>query len=343
MEIWEDRQKNPVADEVSALVAVTGPIITGVLRSVSVDVTNTFGDRDKLPLKMLGHLRKEGDGDCGIAFEYAVHDAVISREPVIAERVADALGKCGVSGDPESILFAIEKSGAQELISTEPGLVMDNSPVLLREGGHRVGLREHLTAIGTAFRLPGALLNLRQSIRGLWKTELFLGSANLDQWVSAGVHMNPSPPKAAKAPSIAVIPSIKGNPDTIRLDEQKNVVICPVPQDGSFIKIFHEGWQIVQALCATGFEMPSESDIPSPLHREVARIFVERRDFPITEVIESIRKFAQPELLTSSTEVVPNVPFRTTAAPTTSTIITPIARTSNSSEAMSEALAHPAR
>jgi hypothetical protein len=27
MEIWEDRQINPVADEVGALVAVTGPII----------------------------------------------------------------------------------------------------------------------------------------------------------------------------------------------------------------------------------------------------------------------------------------------------------------------------
>jgi hypothetical protein len=110
---------------------------------------------DKLPLKILGRLRKEGDGDCGIAFDYAVHDAVISHEPVVAERVADALTKCGVSGgDPAPILFAIEKSGSQELISTEPSLVMDNSPVLLSEGGRPVGLREHLAAIGAAFRLP---------------------------------------------------------------------------------------------------------------------------------------------------------------------------------------------
>jgi hypothetical protein len=167
MEIWEDRQKNPVADEVSALVAVTGPIIAGVLRSVSVEATSAFGDRDLLPLKMLGRLRKAGDGDCGIAFEYEMHDAVISREPPVAERVADALSKCGVPGnDPASILFAIEKSGAQELISTEPGLVMENSPVLLSEDRRPVGLREHLAAIGAAFRLPGALLNLAQSIRG---------------------------------------------------------------------------------------------------------------------------------------------------------------------------------
>src|SRR5262249_43714909 len=274
MEIWEDRQKNPVADEVSALVAVTGPIIAGVLRSVSDEVANTFGERDKLPLKMLGRLRKEGDGDCGIAFDYAVHDAVMAGEPVVAERVADALDKCGVSGDdPASILYAIEKSGAQELISTEPGLVMDNSPVLLSEDGGRVGLREHLTAIGQAFMRPGALLSLAQSIRGLWKTELFLGSADRDQWVSAGIHMSASPLAAAKAPRIAIVPSMKRRSDEVRFDEQKNTVICPVPHDGSFIQVFHEGWQIVQALCATDFEMPSPFDIPSPGHREVARIF----------------------------------------------------------------------
>jgi hypothetical protein len=344
MEIWEDRQKNPVADEVSALVAVTGPIITGVLRSISEEVTNTFGERDKLPLKILGRLRKEGDGDCGIAFDYAVHDAVISGEPIVAERVSDALSKCGVpAGDPASILFAIEKSGAQELISTEPGLVMDNSPVLLSEGGRPVSLREHLAAIGAAFRLPDALLSLAQSIRGLWKTELFLGSADRDQWVSAGIHMSSPPVDAAKAPRIAIVPSMTGHSDAVRRDEQKNTIICPVPHDGSFIQIFHQGWQIVQALCASDFEMPEPSDIPGPAHREVARIFVERRRFPIMDVIQATRMFAQPGLLTSSTEVVTNVPFGTTAPPATSTMITPIARTSSTQEKMREALARPAR
>jgi hypothetical protein len=332
MEIREDRQKNPVADEVSALVAVTGPIIAGVLRSISPEVTGVLGERDRIPLKMLGRLRKEGNGDCGIAFEYAVHDAVISREPMVAERVADALAKLSiVGGNPASILFAIEKSGSQELISTEPGLVMGNSPVLLGEGGSPVSLRAHLTAIGAAFRLPGTLLNLAQSIRGLWKTELFLGSAAIDRWVGASVSVSLAQLAAAKEPRIAVLPSMAGYSDAIRLDEQKNLVICPVPQDGSFVQVFHEGWRIVQDLCARNFEMPSKADVPSPVHREVARIFVERREFPIPDVIEAIRKFAQPELLTSTTEIVSNVPFETLAAPATSTIITPIARTSTAS------------
>jgi len=342
MEIWEDRQKNPVADEVSALVAVTGPVIAGVLRSVSAESSDAFGERDQVPLKMLGPLRKEADGDCGIAFEYAVHDAVNSRDPVIVERIAEALDKCGiVGGDPASILFAMEKSGAQELISTEPGLVTDNAPVLLGEDGRPVSLRDSLSAIGAAFRLPGALLNGTQSIRGLWKTELFFGTADLDRWVRASIRIGHSFLARTREPRIVVVPSLAGTSDAVRLDEQKNVVLCPVPHDQSFIRIFHEGWNIVQALCASNFEVPGRDNMPNPLHREVARIYAERREFPILEVVEATRKFAQPGLLTTSTEIVHNVRFATTAVPATSIMITPIARTSTLPAEEHEVAARP--
>jgi hypothetical protein len=45
MEIREGRQSNPVADEVGALVAVTRPVIAGVLQSISEEVVNTVGER----------------------------------------------------------------------------------------------------------------------------------------------------------------------------------------------------------------------------------------------------------------------------------------------------------
>src|SRR5262249_25557024 len=152
-----------------------------------------------------------------------------------------------------------------------------------------------LSATGAAFRLPSSLLNLAQSIRGLWKTDLFLGSGELDQWVTASVNISLAPLQPAKGPAIAIIPSAGAGSDAVRLDEQKNLVICPVPHDGSFLQIFYAGWKLVQTLCARNFEMPREDDIPSAPHREVARIYAERREFPIAAVIEAIRKFAQPE------------------------------------------------
>jgi uncharacterized protein YegP (UPF0339 family) len=49
LEIREGRQSNPVADEVGALVAVTRPVIAGVLESISEEVVNTIGERGRRP------------------------------------------------------------------------------------------------------------------------------------------------------------------------------------------------------------------------------------------------------------------------------------------------------
>jgi hypothetical protein len=78
VEIREERQQSPVADDVTSLIAVTRPIVNGVLQSIKTEMVEAIGqDRERLPLRLLGRLRKESDGDAGVAFEYAVHDAVL--------------------------------------------------------------------------------------------------------------------------------------------------------------------------------------------------------------------------------------------------------------------------
>jgi hypothetical protein len=328
MDIREERQLSPVADQVSALVAVTRPIIAGVLQSISNEMIQAAATtRADLPLKLLGRLRKQGDGDCGLAFEYAVHDAIRTHEPVANERIADALRRCNiVRGDPTSILFAIEKAGSQQLISTDLDLITENSRVLSGYRGQPVKLKKHMASLASAFRRPRARLNLPQSIRGLWKADLFLGSTAPDHWVGTSVKLNPDHLEAARGLRVAIIPSFAGRSDAIHLDEQKNLLLCPMPHDGSFMQVFYEGWRIVQALCDRDFQMPREVDIPNPVHREVARMYVERRDFPVLDVLDAVRKFGQPELLDTSDETVESVAWRHDATPGTSTVISPFPR-----------------
>jgi len=324
VEVREERQASPIADEVSALVAVTRPIIAGVMQSIASEYLDAYGgDRSVVPLKMLGRLRAEGDGDCGVAFEYAIHDAVHSLEPLITERVVDALSLCRINGDPASILFAIEKQGAKQLISTELTLVTDDSRVLSGRKGQPVKLKKHLNTLAAAFRRPTTRLNLPQSIRGLWKADLFLGAPGPDHWVGTTVKINPTHLEAAPGLRVAIVPSRSGKADNIRHDEQKNLVVCPVPHDGSFMQLFYEGWRIVQSLCEHDFKMPREVDIPNPVHREVARIYVERREFPVLDVIDATSKFGQPHLLETTTEVVSSTPFQTDVLPGTATVLSP--------------------
>ncbi|WIE75198.1 hypothetical protein [Curtobacterium sp. MCSS17_007] len=99
IQIRQEHQLNPVSEPVSALVAVTRPILVGLLHSIGEEYLEPHGGREGLRLKNLGRVRKASDGDLGVAFEYAVHDAVMRQEPIISDRVATALGQVSYHRD----------------------------------------------------------------------------------------------------------------------------------------------------------------------------------------------------------------------------------------------------
>lgn len=62
-------QENPVADEVSAITAVTRPILQGILQGLKKEVVEESAGVDGVKLFMLPRLRRAGDGDTGVCFE----------------------------------------------------------------------------------------------------------------------------------------------------------------------------------------------------------------------------------------------------------------------------------
>lgn len=327
MEVREERQRSAVAEDVSALVAVTRPILAGLLHSIGEEFLTPHGGRENLRLGDLGRVRKANDGDLGVAFEYAVHDAIVNRTPVVMERVSEALRRCRIErGDPASILFAMEKSGAKQLIETRRDLITNDSRVLSGNRGQPVKLQRYMNQLAAAFHRPTTRLALPRSIQGLWKADLFLGSPLPDHWVGTTIKINPRQLEGAPGLRIAIVPTSSGRSDAIRRDDQKNLIVCPLPHDFSFMQTFHEGMRIVQVLAARDFRMPSDAELPNPMHREVARIYVERRDFSVREVIDAVGLFAQPELLDTVPEQLSSLDFESRAHAQTSTMLGPIPR-----------------
>lgn len=80
IKIRSETQQNKVADEVSALIAVTRPILQGLLYALKAEIVTEAGGFENVKLMMLPRLYRPGDGDIGICFEYAVHDAIRRRE-----------------------------------------------------------------------------------------------------------------------------------------------------------------------------------------------------------------------------------------------------------------------
>lgn len=302
MEIRSEQQLNPVADEVSAITAVVRPILMGVLYSLKGDVAAELGGRDNIKLKMLPRLYRRGDGDTGICFEYAVHDAITRCDAHVTERVEDALRLCKISGSSDSILFGAEKQGSQQLIDTAARLLTNHSSLLSGSRGRPVKLKRHLDSAAAAFRRKGLGSDLPQSVSGLWRADLFLGSAETDYWVGTSVKINPTALQGARGLRVGLVPAVQGKSDRIVLDDRKNLVVCPLPYDGSFVETFYMAWEVVTAFLAADAEVPREVALPRPTARTVARYLGDRREFPVLDVVDALATMAQPELLRTESE-----------------------------------------
>ncbi|GAA4290937.1 hypothetical protein [Mycobacterium paraffinicum] len=327
MEIRSEVQQNVVADEVSALIAVVRPILQGILMSLKHEVVADQGGHSEIRLRTLARVRRPGDGDTGICFEYAVHDAIARGDAIVTERVADALNKCRVPGETlSSILFGVEKAGTQQLINTAAESLTNDSSLLYGTQGRPVKLKRHLGSAATAFRTRGRKSALPQSVSGLWKADLFLGTTDTDKWVGTSVKINRTHLEPVRGLRVGIVPAKQGDTDSIVKDERKNLMVCPLPYDGAFVETFYEAWILVVQFLEADAQVPKEVALPRPASRQVARILAERREFPVLDVIDALGPLAQPELLqTSETTASIVVPTKgAVGAATTSSVVAPI-------------------
>lgn len=292
-------QTNDVHSEYEALFSVIHPILYGLAMTLKQDIVKQVGGYDKISLELFTRLYEPGDGDCGICFEYAVHDAIINKNQDVLERIESALSKfCRIKGDiPSSILFGAEKSGQLQFIDSVMEHLTEYSILLTGNKGQPIKLKRHINGVVSAFRKPQERAKLPNSINGLWKADLFVGNTGIDKWVGTTVKINPKQLESARGLRLGIVPCRQGKYDKIYKHETKNLIICPVPYDQSFMEIFYEGWSIVKNFIMARGEMPKEIDLPSGLDRLVCKELVARKRFPILDVLEVLKNMGQPHLM----------------------------------------------
>ena len=325
LELQLEFQENPVIDEVSAITAIVRPILAGILYSLKEQVIREAGGQNDVKLFKLPRLRRPGDGDIGICFEYAVHDAIRKKNPLIMERVEDALHQCNLFGrEMASILFGAEKNGALNLIETASELLTDESILLYGTKGRPAKLKAHIRSVAAAFRRPIMRTFLPQSISGLWKADLFTGNSDTDRWIGTTLKINRNQLEGAKGLRLGIVPASEGESDAIVKDDQKNLVICPLPYDRSFMQAFYQAWEVVVQFLSADAKLPNEASLPRPPSRQVARYLEDRREFPVREVIAALDPLSQAHLLRTQQEAADLVETAKTRTVTTSSVLAPI-------------------
>ena len=292
------------------------------------DVVAEVGGYANVKLKILPRLYRPGDRDCGICFEYAVHDALIRGEGRVTERVNDALARCNIPGqNVASILFGVEKTGALDLINTAKERLTDDSRLRAGVKGQPAKLKRHIDSIAAAFRKKDRAGLLPWSISGIWKADLFVGMTDTDRWVATTIKINAQHLVGARGLRIGIVPTLEGTTDLIRQDDHNNLIICPLPYDGGFMETFYSGWQIIQQFIDADAMVPREVALPRQIHRHVARLLEDRREFNVVDVIEALRVLSQPELLTTQSQTAELVSRREgTVAVETGAVVAPVAR-----------------
>ena len=94
-----------------------------------------------------------------------------------------------------------------------------------------------------AFKNRNTKNGLPFSISDLWKADLFVGHSDAERWVGTTVKVNAALLEGAQGLRIGIIPARVGVRffDRVRMDEMKNLVICPLLHDGDFMQKFYEG------------------------------------------------------------------------------------------------------
>jgi hypothetical protein len=281
------------------------PIIRGMLNSTKNDILEQHGGRDKITFEVFARMYVEKAGDYGICFEYAVHQALQSRDTSIHPVVSAVLEDfCKIKGEAESILFGIEKNGVANIIETARNSLTDESRVLVGKAGKPPFLKKHLNEIAKAFhsqkRREKIQDKLPQSISGLWKADLFVGAAGPDQWVAATLKTNRKQLAPAPGLRLGLYPDERRGEGPKR-DEKNNLILCPLPYSGEFMELFGASFQIVAQIMAAKGKLPSRVALVYDDDMTVAKWLTDRAHFPVVDILEALEPVKQPGLLEEAT------------------------------------------
>lgn len=153
MQVIGGRQLSDVEDPVRAKLAMVVPVLKATLHSLARDRIQRLGGLDRVTLCDLAREFREGHGDAGICFEYAVHDAIATQNRLIWP--LQQLFNLGVTSHMANVAFDRHVAFSEQYISR-----MQKGLTELFQTGPR----------GESLKICSDLIDIRLSFRA-WITE----------------------------------------------------------------------------------------------------------------------------------------------------------------------------
>lgn len=310
-EITFIQQSAPLDDYGRGLYAVSRSVVRALLDSLSnEDLTDLNTPLDQVRMRQLAKVvRLDRDkGMRGDGFEWAVHEAILGGEPSVLNPLAHALKRSSPKvrdEAPTSLLFGYERArylGFLDAIVDEAG----NDSFLLPEGSGRpfkFGPWVSMAAQG-AYAEP----YLKERIKKIWKTDLFLSTKGDTKYFAATIKSNFSQLEGGEGLRIGIVPESThvGNFSGVRYSQKHRLWVVTLADPNGFMGLFSDAYHAVgRAMCSLGKQEPPVYYVkPTAKAQRVQEQLEKYPDARVIEIEAALNEAAQQDLVEQKHQLV---------------------------------------
>ena len=255
-------QAAPVGEYGRALYAVARSIIRALLDSLSeIDLSDLNTPIGHVTMRQLAKLARidRDKGMRGDGFEWAVHEALLGKEPTVINPVSEALHKCSQyiqkDVEPTSLMFGQERA---RYLGFVDATVDEAGKDALLIPGRRGRPFNFGPSVSIAARGQSAESELPERVKKIWKTDLFISGVSSNRHFATTVKSNVDALEGGEGLRLAIVPEHAGrSPSGVRYDGNRGLWVVSLADPDGFMGLFDDAYRAVgRAICTMGRHTP---------------------------------------------------------------------------------------
>lgn len=304
-------QNAPVDEYGRALYAVARSVLRALIDSLSEeDLADLNTPIELVRMRQLAKVvRLERDkGMRGDGFEWAVHEAVLGREPKVIEPIHAGLRRASQyvkDAEPISVMFGYERAkylGFLDAVIDEAGA----NASLMPDGQGRPF--KFGPWVKEAAKGKVAELLLPDRIKKVWKTDLFLSTTEENRYFAATVKSNYKQLEGGRGLRVGIVPesSAAGHKAGVHFDQKTKLWVVSLDDPNGFMGLYNDAYHAVaRSMCKLGKQNPPPYFTkPSAKATRVQEQIEKYPDAKAVDIESALDEAAQQELVGVDTRLV---------------------------------------
>lgn len=304
-------QNAPIDEYGRALYAVARSILRALIDSISsedlTDLNTPLADVRMRQLAKIARLERD-KGMRGDGFEWAVHEAILGKEPTVMNPISMALRRASKyvkDSEPTSLMFGQERAkylGFLDAVVDEAGV----DSYLLPQGKGKPFNFGPWVSVAAQGHTAEHMLNER--IKKIWKTDLFLSTVDDKKHLAATVKSNYAQLEGGQGLRIGIVPESTANNNSsgVTYDQKHGLWVVSLADPNGFMGLFNDAYHAVaRAIYTLGKqEQPPYFIKPSAKAQRIQEQLEKFPDAKANEIEDALNDAAQQDLVLNTHQLV---------------------------------------